>query len=138
MEEKKALNRLMKEIAESVSKDSDNAKSYLESQGVDSDELIEAGGDLIRKMLFLRKAELNEKKEKALEEKAWERILRTAKEKAISEIEAIKLLVPNLKGAPALYSKLEKLSEEDLKKTLLEEGLLKLMEGLDSDKEDDQ
>lgn len=135
MSEKKALNRLIQEIAESVSKDAETAKSYLASEGVDTSKLVEEGGALIRKIEFLKQAAENEESDKALEEMAWKRILQTAKEKAISELEAIKFLIPNLQGAPALYSKLEKLSEDDLKKALQEEGVLKLMEKLDKDKD---
>ena len=137
MDDKKAFNRLIREMAEAVSRDSESARSYLKAKGIDSDELIESGAALIKRMKLQRQAELNKKQDKALEEKAWERILRTAKEKAISELEAIKLLIPNLKGAPALYSKLEKLSEQDLKNALQEEGVLKLMEEMENKKEDD-
>ncbi|MEO0554258.1 MAG: hypothetical protein AAF149_13705 [Bacteroidota bacterium] len=137
MDDKKAFNRLIQEMADAVSRDSESAKSYLKGEGIDSDELVESGAALVKRMKFLRQAELNEKQDKVLEEKAWGRILKTAKEKAISELEAIKLLIPNLKGAPALYSKLEKFSEEDLKNTLQEEGVLKLMEEMENKKKND-
>jgi uncharacterized membrane protein YebE (DUF533 family) len=56
MEEKKALNKLMQEIAESVSKDVDTAKSYLDSQGIDTNELITEGDAIIRRMALLKRA----------------------------------------------------------------------------------
>tara|TARA_R110000868_G_scaffold320692_3_gene581623 strand:+ start:2861 stop:3274 length:414 start_codon:yes stop_codon:yes gene_type:complete len=136
MKEKESLNQLISDISDAVSGDSESAKTFLISKGVDTDDFLNKGMAAIKKAKFIRTAKLNEQKDTELEERAWQKILATAKDKVISELDAIKLLMPNLKGAPALYSKLEKLSEEDLKKALEEEGVLKLMEQLEKKKDD--
>ncbi len=136
MDDKKAINRLVEDVAYAVSKDANVADNYLKEKGVDTEKLTSDGLALIRKMKLLRQSAINEEKEKTLEEMAWKKILETAKEKAISEVAALNLLIPNLRQSSALYSKLETLSQDDLKKVLEEEGLLKLMEQMDQKKDD--
>jgi len=126
----KGYKLLLHDYAEAVSLNRDIATDFLSEEGIDVDKYVSQGVKSIRKAQFLRTAQINQKKDESLMEKALlllkESIERNRSKSSEVLISLLRRTAPNVQ-----FRSLEKLDDDEIREILNDVDLAKLMEDLE-------